>query len=259
MKKIARVSISILLASSGLLFAGQAANAMPCDGPGCDGSSNTGYPGGKPPNISCSIRVITPEVPAIPGHPAVGFEKVTPAVTETLYEFIFANEHSNSQHKPRWEKKGWNADSNPNSKGWTSTGNSKVETITEEKKEYILISPKVEDVAAIPAVTEEECITQPSVPVPPTKTPSEVTVPVVPVVEDLTYPAAPPATKDRVSPNVAPAPSAPLAQVGVATSVEAVTTPAELASTGFNIGAFLVSILALGTGVGLIRLKRKLA
>lgn len=49
MNKIARLTMAVLIAASGFLFAGQAANAMPCDGPGCDGNSYTGYPGGKPP------------------------------------------------------------------------------------------------------------------------------------------------------------------------------------------------------------------
>lgn len=41
----------------------------------------------------------------------------------TLFEFVHKNE--NHPNSPRWELEGWNADSNQNSKGWTSTGNSK--------------------------------------------------------------------------------------------------------------------------------------
>lgn len=41
------------------------------------------------------------------------------AVYAVEYEFVFKKEHPNS---PRWEAEGWNADSNPNSEGWHSTG-----------------------------------------------------------------------------------------------------------------------------------------
>lgn len=54
MKKIVVLLISLLLAVAGILFVSQPSSAMPCDGPGCTGESNTGYPGGRPPAEACS-------------------------------------------------------------------------------------------------------------------------------------------------------------------------------------------------------------
>ncbi len=95
--------------------------------------TNYEYVPGTPAEIG--TRVVTPAVPEVPGQPAV--------YGPTLYEYVHKNE--NHPNSPRWEVEGWNADSNENSKGWSSTGNSKPGE---------LITAEVPAVPAVPAVTE---------------------------------------------------------------------------------------------------------
>ncbi len=46
-----------------------------------------------------------------------------PAVEEQSHiEFEFVHKNENHPNSPRWEREGWNADDNDNSKGWYSTG-----------------------------------------------------------------------------------------------------------------------------------------
>ena len=51
------------------------------------------------------------------------------AVYVTEAEFVFKNE--NNPNSPRWEVEGWNADSNPESVGWTATGQTRQTLVTE--------------------------------------------------------------------------------------------------------------------------------
>lgn len=139
MKKVSALFVSLLLAVAGILALGQPSSAMPCNGPGCTGESTTGYP---PSRISC-WQVMTPAQPAV-----IGYETI-PAVTETLFEYVHRN--PNNPNSPRWEAEGWNADSNPNSVGWTSTGVSKEVIIQEEGMRLVEISPE------IPEQVTEEC------------------------------------------------------------------------------------------------------
>lgn len=50
MKKILALLVTALVILSASLFTAGPASAMPCNGPGCDGNSYTGYPGGKNPD-----------------------------------------------------------------------------------------------------------------------------------------------------------------------------------------------------------------
>lgn len=50
MKKLLALLIATLVILSGAVFTAGPASAMPCNGPGCDGNSYTGYPGGKKPD-----------------------------------------------------------------------------------------------------------------------------------------------------------------------------------------------------------------
>lgn len=242
MTPFTRVAAAILLAFSGLLFVGHSANAMPCDlpGAGCTGESNTGSAGGEAPNITCSTLLITPEQEEV-------IQLVTvPAVTKTLVEYVHRNE--NHPNSPRWEEEGWNADSNPNSVGWQSTGNTEVIIITPEYIEYVLISP------AVPAVTEKVCITE-TVPSP--ETPAVPETPETSVEVE----AAPAANVNEQ----APTPSVPdaLNTVAAVEQVEQTAAvsedPKELAYTGFNWSIFTLGTLALALGVAAIRLARKTA
>lgn len=149
MNKLAKIALSALLASSGLLAIGQSANAMPSDVPALDGQNN----------ISCSYHII----PAVPGQPAVvEKELVTPAETAVFVKFVHVNADKNHQ-EPRWELEGWNAQNNADSEGWT-------EAVPRETEVRIIKEAVYKDVIVTPAVpaqeekTVEECITQPSVP-----------------------------------------------------------------------------------------------
>lgn len=266
MNKLAKIALSTLLATSGLLAVGTSANAMPSDIPALDGK-----------NISCSIRIIEEGKPAVPE---------VPAVYETLHEFVHAH---NDKLEPRWEKEGWNADSNPNSQGWVSTGNT---------KQGELISPAVPAVPAVDPVTEEECITQePTTPVtPPVTEQPEVPVFTQPEVPVFTkYPTCDEIGQTEITPNnpayhysldidrdgiaceadevtvvvgntggTTPEAANALTQPSVTGSVPVAAVsgdtdkPAQLANTGFNWGAFVTAMLALGAGFGLLRLKNKL-
>ncbi|TLM82975.1 hypothetical protein FDW83_11320 [Pseudarthrobacter sp. NamE2] len=73
---------------------------------------------------------------------------VTPAVEPVIrveYEYVHRNE--NHPNSPRWEEEGWNADDSENSRGFSSTGQTRT----------VIVSPGADAVYAtvtIPAVTE---------------------------------------------------------------------------------------------------------
>lgn len=94
-----------------------------------------------------------PAVPAVPPTPEVGhFETVivTPAVTVTEYGFV----HTNG--RTRWETDpSWNADTNPTSNGWTSTGTTR-ETVTTPA---VTEQRWVVDQAATPGADEVPAVT----------------------------------------------------------------------------------------------------
>lgn len=243
MKKLIAVFLIFCFSIAALVFTAGPSNAMPCDGPGCTGESNTGYPGNQPPNISCSIRIIEPEIPA---KPPITDVITVPAVTQTLFEFVHKNE--NHPNSPRWEEEGWNSDSNENSVGWYSTGNVKEEVITPAYEETVVIFPGT---PAVPAVTEEECITQPSIP----------TTPITPVEEIVSTPIAPaieaPAKIELPStvstPSVDPAP--------VAQTASTTELPAQLANTGAKEDRLILftglAVIALILGLTIIRAIRR--
>lgn len=97
------------------------------------------------PAVYKDVKVIdTPYAAAVTRWDTVIVTEAVPAVTHIEYEF---KQHQTG--KTRWERNpNWNAESNPNSKGWKKTGNTKT----------------VEDKAAVPAVTKDvEVIVTPEV------------------------------------------------------------------------------------------------
>jgi hypothetical protein len=103
MKRIMAVLGVIVLALLGVLLPATAASAhTPIITDTCD-------------SISADLKYYE----VIDGHEAV---------YKTEYEFAFKKDHPNS---PRWEDEGWNADSNPNSEGWHSTGATRSVLVTE--------------------------------------------------------------------------------------------------------------------------------
>lgn len=90
-------------------------------------------------------------------------------------------------------------------------------------------------------------------------TPETPTVSETPA-EDMTYPAAPPATTDLVLDNTVPAESAPLANLGsVEQAPVAPNKPTQLANTGWESTLAILGGLALVGGTILVGLRRKLA
>lgn len=209
-----------------------------------------------PQGASCALIVVTPEIPAQPA--VIGYETI-PAVTETLYEFVHRN--PNHPNSPRWEAEGWNADSNPNSVGWVSTGATKEVVVTEESVRVVEISPAV---PAVPAVTREECITEPPLWVP---GPTGTAVPIPePTATQTPAPTKEPAPV-KVVETTKPVPVTEKPQAAVRTDLVAPAfTPAaasehpeELAETGAESAGLLalIAVLAGCVGYTLIKLTRK--
>lgn len=210
-----------------------------------------------PRNVSCALILVTPEIPAQAA--VIGYETI-PAVAETLFEFVHRNpKHPNS---PRWEAEGWNADSNPNSVGWYSAGNTKQIVLVEESVRTYEISPAV---PAVPAVTREECITEPDVFVP---GPTTTAVPI----PDVT-PTADPAPSDKPKPTLKPTPVSVVEPVETPTKpvvtvrsdlitpgfekVVKAEKPAQLAETGVNPFLAAGAALLLLAGLLLVRFAQK--
>jgi hypothetical protein len=88
--------------------------------------------------------------PAVPGTPEQGHHEtvvVTPAVTETLFEYV-----QQQTGKTRWEHDGWNGEhaGDDDGKGWFKTGNTREDVVTPAVTEdhYVV------DQAAVPAIDE---------------------------------------------------------------------------------------------------------
>lgn len=135
--KTLRVAVTAFLVMGGLVFGSSAANATVDE---C-----------IPIEAVDAWTEIIPAVTEQVNHPAeyttvvvkeaVAFQ---PAVYATEYEFVHKN--PNHPNSPRWEKEGWNADGNDNSKGWSSTGNTR-------KGELIKAEVPAQD-----AVTEQKLV-----------------------------------------------------------------------------------------------------
>lgn len=172
----------------------------------------------------------------VPAVPAVYDTVVTPAVTVTEYEFIHAqdgNGHGNGNGPAsRWEANpNWNAESNPQSIGWTATGNTRLTVIETEKTTVTLVTPE------IPATTVEQCLDLPDGvspvqpgdpnPAPPAPAPAPAAEAPAPAeVPALAQEAATPAV-EALLPQLAPAPVAQPEAVAAAAPL-----PEELAYTG---------------------------
>jgi len=285
MKKIASTATAVLLASSGLLFVGQAANAMPCDlpGAGCTGDSNTGYPGGVAPTPDpgkghdpvtfCHNGMLktTDDDGELHGHKTKKGEHVNDVFREDLGREVTEADcavvtEPVKPPQPAPEFPEGNVDITYQCDAVPMT---RTDHITYKRIDYVYDAPsnswvkgpeQVTDGVYVFPLTDEQAQTYCGVAVTPPvqETPPAVT-PDAPAPEQ----AAPEAP---VAPAVVPAAEpAPLANLGgqvPASNVEQAAqtqAPAELAYTGFNWGMFGAAILSLLGGFGLMRLKRKLA
>lgn len=203
------------------------------------------------PAASARTECTTVTVPAVP---AVYETVTTPAVTVIEYEFIQRNTPEDVPGQgagTSWHTDpNWNAQDNPNSQGWTATGNTRLKVLVTEKTTVTLITPEV------PASSREECIELPDG-VSPVK-PGDPEVPLGnldPVAAPAEAPAAP-------APVIAPAPAqqAVTPQV-VAPPAEQVayTQPEELAYTGAADWVFPAGALLLAAGAGTVLLNRRTA
>lgn len=185
----------------------------------------------------------------VPAVPAVYDTITTPAVTVTEYEFTHAqdgNGQGNGQGPVnKWQDDpNWNAETNPQSVGWTATGNTRVRVVEVEKITTVLVS------AEIPAGTVEECIDLPDgTPPAPVGAPEAPLGNLDPVPAEIPAPAAeapgvPLAVVGYPAPAVTPVASR---GVNLDTGATATELPAELASTG-------AADWALPAGAGLLAL-----
>jgi LPXTG-motif cell wall-anchored protein len=184
---------------------------------------------------TCTTTTTWTKVIDVPFQEAV--YQTTPAVYVTEYEFV--HKHPDHPNSPRWELEGWNADGNPNSIGWYSTGNTRQTLVTPETT--ILITPEVPEVSHMEATETEVCEEVPPVVQPPAEKPPVVAPPV----------AAPPVVAPVAPPVVAP--------VAAVTPVQA---PEELAQTGTKEEALvfmgLLAMAGILAGAALLVVRRKI-
>lgn len=211
--------------------------------------------------------------------PAVTKTVTVPAVYAVEYEFVFKKEgHPNS---PRWENQGWNADSNPQSEGWRSTGVTREgELLTPARDEEVVVTePWIKDVEGclppvvvppvkghdqdngcppvIPPHGEPGPVDVPPVDVPPVVVPPAVTPPVVeqpPVVPPVVVP--PVVTVPEAVTPAAPAmvPAAVVAPVKAA--VPAAAPEQQLAMTGAADWVLPAGLTLLAAGASLAGVAR---
>ena len=81
------------------------------------------------PTVSSTCEALTVDLNGFETG-AAGTPKVPeiPAVTHMEYEFVHHDLGNDNSEKSKWEKAGWNADTNDHSIGWTSTGISRIVT-----------------------------------------------------------------------------------------------------------------------------------
>jgi hypothetical protein len=186
--------------------------------------------------------LVTPAVPAVPGFPAVA---ATPPVYQTVTEYEFRHKRGDHPNSERWERDGWNADSNPESLGWYSTGNTR-----EVATDVVLVPgkpalPAILGTPEIPAVYEdrvvEKTICAPVEPKTPTPEP-EKPVAVAPVAEEKPVVSVTPAVTSII----------PVAQ-------SQPVAPTELAQTGAADWVLPAGLLAGLVGVALVSATRRKA
>lgn len=215
-------------------------------------------------NHTCTVTIV--HVPAVT-HTVTVPAKYGP----TEYQFAFKKDHPNS---PRWETNpDWNADSNPNSTGWHSTGITRpgqllapahTETIVDvpafdkpiEACLPPVVTPPVEDCppVVIPPVVVTPPVDVPPVDVPPAVIPPAVVPPVVaPPPAAVLPPAAVPAAV------AAPTPALAARVVSTPAATPASAAPAaELAYTGSADWVLPAGLGILAAGAALIMIgKRK--
>jgi len=99
-----------------------------------------------------------PAVPAVPGTPEQGHHEivvVTPAVTETLFEYV-----QQQTGKTRWEHDGWNGEHAgvDDGKGWLKTGNTREDVVTPAVTEdhWVVDQPATPGTPAIDEISHQE-------------------------------------------------------------------------------------------------------
>ena len=185
------------------------------------------------------VSAAVPAVPAVPGTDAIA------PVYETVTEYEFVHKNENHPDSPRWEREGWNADTNANSVGWVATGN------TREVATDVVLVPGVDAVPEIPAVPEVPAVYRTEY--------VDTTVctedPIFTIPHGEPTPITIPAAPAEVPAAVAEVPAAPVTELTVdpATEVAPVEAPAEqLAYTGAADWVFPAGALTLLAGAGLV-------
>lgn len=180
----------------------------------------------------------------------------SPAVYRTEYEFVHKKAHH--PNSPRWEAEGWNADSNPNSVGWASTGVTRQTLVTPATPEISHLEPRHTTVCPEvppPPAPEPGPVVPPPAPQPDPAPPVPAPVPPAPVPDP--GPAAPSA-----APRAAVATVGPVAdKAAPAAPAPVMDAPAELANTGAKEDQMVLTALLAGgillAGVGLLILRRR--